>query len=63
MKNQKRFEFAPEREPAFTRSEWNEIQGFRMARMVEAGEAIPSFDELITAMKEVRRSTAKARNR
>ena len=63
MKKQKEFEFGQEPEPTFTRSEWNEIQGFRMARMVEAGEAIPSFDELITAMKEVRQLTAKARDR
>jgi hypothetical protein len=53
MKKQKEFKFAHEREPTFTRSEWNEIQGFRMSRIFETGETIPSLDELITSMKEV----------
>jgi len=37
--------------PAFTRGEWDEVMRWRMARMIEAGERIPTLDELLTAMK------------
>lgn len=37
--------------PAFTRGEWDELMRWRMARMIEAGERIPTLDELLTAMK------------
>lgn len=57
LKNPKQiqlFETSALPEPTFTRSEWDEIQRFRLARLVESGECIPSFEELQTAMRKVR---------
>jgi hypothetical protein len=41
MDNQMKFEFAAS-EPTFTYTEYSEIMGWRIARMKEAGETIPS---------------------
>jgi hypothetical protein len=37
--------------PKLTRAEYDEVMRWRLARMREAGETIPSFSELVTAMK------------
>jgi hypothetical protein len=46
-------EFWRESNPTFTRREWDEVMRFRMARMFEAGETIPTLTELLIAMAEV----------
>lgn len=38
-------------EPTFTRSEWDEIIRWRIARMKEADDQFPTLDELLTAMR------------
>jgi hypothetical protein len=37
--------------PMFTRSEWDEVMSWRMSRMVEEDDRIPTLDELLTAMR------------
>ena len=38
--------------PTFTRREWDEVMQWRMSRMIEAGERIPTLDELLTVMRK-----------
>ena len=46
-----------ETDPTFTRSEWDEIMHWRMARMIEAGEPIPTLDELLLVIQNVIQKT------
>jgi hypothetical protein len=46
------FEFAPEPEAKFTRSEYDEIMGWRVARMKEGG-TFPSFEEVNAIVTKV----------
>ena len=45
-------EIAPEPEATFTRSEYDEIMGWRVARMKEAG-TFPSFEEVNAVVTKV----------
>jgi len=47
--------------PTFTRDKWDEVMRWRMARIFEAGERIPTLDELLTAMKNAIEKTRGAR--
>lgn len=50
-----------EPDPTFTRSEWDEIMHWRMARMIEAGERIPTLDELLSVIRSAVQKTRGAR--
>jgi hypothetical protein len=39
-------------EPTFTRQEFDELMRWRLARMRESGETMPTMKELIAAMKQ-----------
>ena len=47
----------PEPSPTFTDSEWDEVMRWRIARMIEADERIPTLDELLTVMRNAIQKT------